>query len=79
MTLKPSHRFTALQPQVRLGDPHVWSDAANHLNVRWSVYEALVRYGEGGSYEPALAESWTLSDDARTWTFALPDRVAPVA
>ena len=27
--------------------------------------------GEQGSYRPALAESWALSDDARTWTFNL--------
>ncbi|MGE3288828.1 MAG: ABC transporter substrate-binding protein [Pseudonocardia sp.] len=35
------------------------------------VYEPLVAYGEGGRIEPALAESWTVSDDGLTVTFQL--------
>ncbi|MEQ9124312.1 MAG: ABC transporter substrate-binding protein, partial [Alphaproteobacteria bacterium] len=30
-----------------------------------------VRRGQDGRFRPALAESWTVSEDARTWTFRL--------
>jgi peptide/nickel transport system substrate-binding protein len=35
------------------------------------VYEQLVRRTDDGRIAPALAESWKLSPDRRTWTFAL--------
>ena len=35
------------------------------------IYEGLVTKNRAGEYEPALAESWNSSDDARTWTFHL--------
>jgi peptide/nickel transport system substrate-binding protein len=35
------------------------------------VYEPLVKYGEGGEIEPALAERWEISDDGTTYTFYL--------
>jgi peptide/nickel transport system substrate-binding protein len=71
MALLPTERITVLQSQVRLGDPHVSSDDRNSLSIIFAMYEALVcRDGRGG-YLPALAESWTLEDDACTWTFNL--------
>jgi len=76
MTLLPIPKLTVLQSQVRLGDPHVSSDDRNSLSIIFAMYEALVcRDGRGG-YLPALAESWTLEDDACTWTFNLRDPVA---
>jgi peptide/nickel transport system substrate-binding protein len=37
-----------------------------------NVFDGLVRYAdEGTAIEPSLAESWTHSDDGKTWTFAL--------
>ena len=75
MRLQPTKEFTVLQSRVRLGDPHVWSDDRNHLSIRWAIYEPLVHYDKGGKYRPGLAESWTLEDDARTWTFKLRDSV----
>jgi len=72
MTLLPTEKLTVLQSYVQLSDPHVWSDARNRLSIRFAVYESLVRYDErGGRYRPALAQSWTLEGDARTWTFNL--------
>jgi peptide/nickel transport system substrate-binding protein len=71
MTLLPTKRLTVLQPQVRLGDPHVSSDDRNSLSIIFAMYEALVCRDGGGGYLPALAESWTLEDDACTWTFNL--------
>lgn len=35
------------------------------------IYEGLVTKNRNGTYEPALAESWEVSDDAKTWTFHL--------
>lgn len=35
------------------------------------MYESLISRDGKGGYRPALAESWTLEDDACTWTFIL--------
>lgn len=35
------------------------------------IYDPLVRYGEGGEIQPALAESWEISEDGTTYTFYL--------
>ncbi len=35
------------------------------------VWEPLVRQGENGEPEPALAESWEMSKDGKEWTFNL--------
>jgi peptide/nickel transport system substrate-binding protein len=40
------------------------------------MYESLVRRDQRGIYNPALAESWTVDDDARSWTFKLRSDVA---
>jgi nickel transport system substrate-binding protein len=39
--------------------------------VQAMIFEPLVSYGEGGRIEPALAESWTVSDDGKILTFKL--------
>lgn len=38
-----------------------------------NVYEGLVAVGDDGSIVPALADSWTISDDGLTYTFELRD------
>lgn len=35
------------------------------------IYEPLVKYGEGGEIEPALAQSWEISEDGVSYTFHL--------
>jgi peptide/nickel transport system substrate-binding protein len=35
------------------------------------IYEGLVSKDRNGMYQPALAESWNVSSDAKTWTFHL--------
>ncbi|MDD1724852.1 MAG: ABC transporter substrate-binding protein, partial [Methanospirillum sp.] len=35
------------------------------------IYEGLVTKDRSGTYQPELAESWNVSDDAKTWTFHL--------
>lgn len=71
MALVPTRKLTVLQSQVRLGDPHVSSDDKNSLSIIFSMYESLVSRDGSGGHRPALAESWTLEDDACAWTFTL--------
>ena len=35
------------------------------------IYDPLVNYGEDGSYEPGLAESWDISPDGTEYTLSL--------
>jgi nickel transport system substrate-binding protein len=35
------------------------------------VFESLIRYGENGKLEPALARSWSVSEDGKTLSFEL--------
>ncbi len=37
----------------------------------YNVYEGLVQLNQDGEIEPALAESWDVSEDGRTYTFQL--------
>lgn len=50
------------------GNPHDYSSSFVLLDL---LYEPLVRYGSDGAIEPALAESWEISEDGLTWTFNL--------
>jgi|GEM_PF-49693 peptide/nickel transport system substrate-binding protein len=68
---KESDVITVVQSSVDIGDPHICSDSVNRLSLVFSVYEALVRRDAAGAYRPALAERWSVSEDARTWTFEL--------
>lgn len=67
----PLKRITVFQPSISLGDPHICSDSINRLSLIFSVYDALVERDQAGRYQPSLAESWTVEEDACTWTFQL--------
>lgn len=41
------------------------------MNVHAMIYDGLVQYGAKGQIEPALAESWEISEDGKTYTFHL--------
>lgn len=41
-----------------------------------NVFEGLVRFDESGEIVPALAETWTTSDDGLTWTFEVREGVS---
>ncbi|MFN8453100.1 MAG: ABC transporter substrate-binding protein [Anaerolineae bacterium] len=71
MTLSPIPKLTILQPLVSLADPHIASDNKNRLSILAALCEALVCRDERGCYQPALAQSWQVTEDARTWTFRL--------
>ncbi|RUP20925.1 ABC transporter substrate-binding protein [Methylobacterium sp.] len=46
------------------------------MNAAWQVYNTLVEFAPGTTtIRPALAESWTISEDGRTYVFALRDGV----
>lgn len=40
-------------------------------NASWTLYDALVFPEADGTYSPALAESWEVSEDGLTYTFTL--------
>ena len=51
-------------------DPHV--NASSELGIALNgVYDTLVVQDKGGNFHPSLAESWTISEDGRTYTFKL--------
>ncbi|MET0481635.1 MAG: ABC transporter substrate-binding protein [Aestuariivirgaceae bacterium] len=52
-------------------DPTAGAAAAIDEVVYANVFEGLTRIGPNGEVEPALAESWTISDDGKTYTFKL--------
>lgn len=55
-------------------DPHLTTAFAS-FQVLENVYDTLVQPGDDLSMEPALAESWEISDDNLTWTFKLREGV----
>ena len=70
-----SRTLRILQKHTRIGDPHVTSDDVDRLSILYAIVEPLIRREPGGTYRPCLAARWSLSDDARTWTFQLREGV----
>ena len=60
---------TVAQADVRLDDPHLTTDNRDRLGIRAAIYEALVCRRPDGRFAPALAASWAVEEDARTWRF----------
>ena len=57
-------------------DPHAVT-AVNDFRILMNIYDGLVRYRDGTlEVEPALAKSWTISEDGLTYTFELRDGVS---
>ena len=52
-------------------DPTAGAAAAIDEVVYANVFEGLTRITATGKIAPALAESWTVSDDGKTYTFKL--------
>ncbi len=55
-------------------DPHI-TNATSTRNMLENVYDTLVAFDSSLRIVPALAESWTVSDDGLVWTFDLRDGV----
>ncbi len=51
-------------------DPSKATDAESFF-IMTNTMEGLVRMGEGDKALPAMAESWEISEDGKTWTFKL--------
>jgi oligopeptide transport system substrate-binding protein len=58
--------------ELKTLDPARISDAAD-VQLLLQLYAGLTRLDENGEPYPSLAESWTISDDGRTYTFTLRD------
>lgn len=56
-------------------DPTISTSQEIPRVVYHNVYEGLVRFEEDGSIVPALATSWTVSDDGLSWEFTLREGV----
>jgi len=68
----PDHILVVGQPgEPRSLDPHT-ATSSNDFRIAANIYEGLVRFREGTlELEPALAESWEISEDGRIYTFQL--------
>jgi peptide/nickel transport system substrate-binding protein len=52
-------------------DPTTGAAAAIAQITLYNIYEGLTRINEDATVSPMLAESWTISDDGKTYTFKL--------
>jgi peptide/nickel transport system substrate-binding protein len=52
-------------------DPTAGAASAIAEVALYNIYETLTKIGSDGRTTPLLAESWTVSDDLKTWTFKL--------
>lgn len=77
-TLAVNHPNVLLLGQVaepQSLDPQV-ATAANDSRILVNLYEGLVRNADGTlTLEPALAQSWSISDDGLTYTFHLRENI----
>jgi len=71
MSIAKTDTFTVVQPSAALGDPHVLSDIRDRRSIIDSVYDALVRRRDDGSFSPWLATQWQTDATCRQWRFEL--------
>ncbi len=64
-------KLTIYQKGGSYPDPHLWVEPRSLLSIRFAVFEGLVRYDADLNIVPLLAESWTVSEDAKEWIFTL--------
>ena len=64
-------KLTICQRGGSYPDPHFWVEPRSHLSIRFNVFEGLVTYDADLNVVPLLAESWTVSEDAKDWVFTL--------
>ncbi len=66
--------YYALDSNPRTLDP-AKTDISTANIVIWHLSDSLVIFDERGNLRPALANSWKVSEDGRTWTFYLREGV----
>jgi peptide/nickel transport system substrate-binding protein len=65
---------------LRVGTTYIW-DSANPTfswygySIRYLLYDTLSEWVALDTFEPGLAESWTVSDDGLVWTFKIREGV----
>jgi peptide/nickel transport system substrate-binding protein len=64
-------KVTAIGPQPTLINPNLQPVAPPAAMLLETVAQGLVRFDAAGEIEPALAQSWIVSDDGRRFTFRL--------
>lgn len=64
-------KVTAIGPQPTLINPNLQQVAPPTAMLLETVAQGLVRFDAAGEIEPALAQSWIVSDDGRRYTFRL--------
>lgn len=64
-------RLTILQEDATLHDPHHCIDRADTIAMVASMMEPLIRRVGPGQFAPVLAESWSVTPDAKTFRFNL--------
>lgn len=62
------HRGNGVEPQTL--DPHK-AEGVPSSNILRDLFEGLTATAQDGGVEPAAAQSWTISDDGRVYTFKL--------
>ena len=63
--------LTIAQSKLWIEEPHNCTDGKDVLTIFTSLFDPLAAYDPKMRYVPALAESWTVSEDACRWTFKL--------
>ncbi|MBQ6206052.1 MAG: ABC transporter substrate-binding protein, partial [Oscillospiraceae bacterium] len=66
----PDTLYVGIAQDLDSLDPHKMV-AAGTKEIMFNVFEGLVKPSPSGDLVPALAESWTVSDDRLSYTFAL--------
>ncbi len=64
-------KVTAIGPQPALINPNLQPVTPPSAMLLETVAQGLVRFDSAGEIEPALAQSWIVSDDGRRYTFRL--------
>ncbi len=62
------NRGDSVEPQTL--DPHKAS-LVQEANLAYDLFEGLLTYDASANLQPGVAESWTVSDDKKTYTFKL--------
>lgn len=74
-TITPENKTITVSWPRDIGpmNPHVYNPS--QLIAQSMIYEPLVNYNEGGEVVPFLAESWTISEDGKTYSFKIRQNV----
>ena len=65
----------AMHSDLKIIDP-IWTTALISLNHGYMIYDVLFAMDEKLAVQPQMVDTWTVSDDRKTWTFKLRDGLA---